>query len=83
MTPQEHLFMLTMYAKQNAKFNVLFEVLKTRGVVDADDLTAFLTHAEGTQESFEWTRKTWETYQSTAAILGVTTGLGNAPASQN
>lgn len=83
MTPQEHLFMLTMYARQSAKFHVLFEILKTRGVCDADDMIAFFAHvAEETQEHREWFRLAWETYQSTAASLGVTTGLGDAPPPQ-
>jgi hypothetical protein len=76
MTPQEHLFMLTMYARQSAKFHVLFEILRTRGIVEADDFSAFLAHvAEETHENQEWIREAWKTYQSTAASLGVTTGL--------
>jgi hypothetical protein len=80
MTPQEHLFMLTMYARQSVKLNVLLEILKTRGILDADDLAAFLAHvAEETKEHREWFLEAWKTYQSTAASLHITTGLEDFP----
>jgi hypothetical protein len=80
VTAQEHLFMMSMYARQSAKFNVLCEILKTRGILEEGDLSAFLAHtAQETKEHQEWLRASWKTYQSTAADLGVTTGLGDPP----
>jgi hypothetical protein len=76
MTPQEHLFMFTLYAKQSIKYNVLVEILKTRGVVDDDDLQAFFAHEiEQAKHYPEWTQQAWETYRLTAQGLGVLTGL--------
>ena len=76
MTTQDHLFALIMYARQSAKFHLLFEILKTRGVVEADDMLAFLSHAaDETDEAQEWFYEAWKTYQATAKSLGVTTGL--------
>ena len=78
MTSQEHAFMLSMYAMQSSKFNILVEILKTRGVLDDDDLQAFQAHvAEETQDPHEWFLKAWESYQLAARNLGVTTGLEN------
>jgi hypothetical protein len=80
MTQQEHLFIFTLYARQSAKFNILFEVLKTRGVVEADDLQAFLAHeVEEAHEHYEWVYDAWKSYQFVAAGLGVTTGLEDSP----
>jgi hypothetical protein len=68
--------MLSMYAMQTAKYNLLVEILKTRGVLDSDDLLAFRAHvAEETQEHREWFREAWKAYQATAANLDITTGL--------
>jgi len=83
MTPQEHLFMFTLYARQSAKFNILFEILKTRGVVEADDLQAFLAHeVEEAHQHYEWALDAWKSYQFVAEGLGVTTGLENSPPPQ-
>ena len=76
MTPKEHLFMLSMYAMESAKYNLLVEILKTRGILNDDDLQAFRAHvAEETQEHRKWFREAWKTYQATAANLDITTGL--------
>jgi hypothetical protein len=76
MTRQEHLFRLTIFAMQNAKYNRLIEILKTRGVLEGDDLQAFRAIVpEEVRERLEWFQEAWETYQTTAAGLGVTTGL--------
>lgn len=72
MTRQEHLFMLTIFAMQNAKYNRLIEILKTRGVLEGDDLQAFRAIVpEEVRERLEW----FQEAQTTAAGLGVTTGL--------
>jgi len=76
MTPQEHLFMFTLYAKQSIKYNVLIEILKTHGVMADDDLQAFFAHEiEAAHEHIEWTQQAWETYRLTAEGLGLKTGL--------
>jgi hypothetical protein len=66
MTRQEHLFMLTIFAMQNAKYNRLIEILKTRGVLEGDDLQAFRAIVpEEVRERLEWFQEAWETYQTT------------------
>jgi hypothetical protein len=82
MTAQEHVFMLSMHAMQSAKFNTLVEVLKTRGVLDDDDLQAFSHAAEETREHQEWFQNAWRAYQGIAKGLGVTTGLQDVPPPQ-
>jgi len=81
MTPQEHSLMLMLYAKQNLKFNVPFEALKASGVLQPDDLEAYHRYAfeETPEQLAEWIHKAWRVYQSTAATLGVATGLDDGP----
>lgn len=41
MTPEEHLLVLSLHVKQ-AQFNkILLDILKSRGIVTADDVRAF------------------------------------------
>jgi hypothetical protein len=76
MTRQELLFMLTIFAMQNAKCNRLIEILKTRGILESDDLQVFgAIVPEEVRERLEWFEEAWKAYQTTAAGLGVTTGL--------
>jgi hypothetical protein len=82
MTPQEHIFMLSMHAMQSAKFNTLVEILKTRGLLDDDDLQAFSHAAQETQEHREWFLNSWNAYLAIAKGLGVPTGLQDAPPPQ-
>lgn len=80
MTLQEHLFMFTLYARQSVKYNILIEVLKTRGIIEGDDLDAFLAHdVQEAHEHYEWTLQAWKSYQYVAQGLGVTTGLEDQP----
>jgi len=73
--------MLLLYARQNAKFNVLFEALKAGGMIQPDDLEAYrrYTLEEKPEEVAAWIEKAWRAYQSTAASLGITTGLEHGP----
>jgi hypothetical protein len=41
MTPKEHSLLIFMFALQLKHFNALIEILKSRGVLDEDDLKAF------------------------------------------
>jgi hypothetical protein len=81
MTPQEHYFVMMLQARQNAKFNVLYEALKASGVVQPDDLEAYRLYMleEKPEKAVEWIEKTWKAYQSTAVSLGITTGLEGGP----
>jgi len=81
MTPQEHLFMLLLFARQNAKFNTLVEVLRASGVVLSDDLEAYrnYTREEKPEQLGELVQQAWAAYQATAASLGITTGLEHGP----
>ena len=81
MTPKEHFFILLLLTRQNARFNVLFEALKASGVVLPDDLLAYrdYTLRETPGKAQEWLKQTWENYQSTAASLGISTGLEQGP----
>jgi hypothetical protein len=81
MTPQEHLFFLTLYARQSFKFNILYEILKSQGLIQNGDLQAYqaLFSEEKPQEFAAWLKKSWESYQATAVALGVTTGLEHGP----
>ena len=81
MTTEEHLLMLTLYARQNAKFNILYECLKSQGAIADGDLQAYqaLFKEEKTEELSDWMSQSWAAYQSTAASLGITTGLLDLP----
>lgn len=80
MTPQEHYLMLVLYGRQNAKFNILVEILIARGVLESDDLEAFQQAAlyEGT-EFVAGIEKVWKEYQSIAESLQLDTGLQGGP----
>jgi hypothetical protein len=43
MTPQEHELMATMFAKQLRYIELLVQILRSRGIVEGDDLAAFLS----------------------------------------
>jgi hypothetical protein len=78
MTQKEHLFVLSIYAMQSAKYNLLIKILKNHGHLADDDLQAFraLVAEEG-KEPQEWFVEAWKAYQATAASLGIVTGLEN------
>lgn len=79
MTPEEHKMMLMLFAQQNAKFEILFQLLEDRKVIEPDDLLAY--HALIFDANHEGmpnvVRAAWEQYQSAAQTHGVTTGLEN------
>lgn len=80
MTQQEHLFLLSLYAMQSAKYNLLVKILKSHGILADDDLEAFRELVSARQEQDEpreWFVDAWKAYQATAQTLGITTGLEN------
>ena len=44
MTPNEHLFMLMLFGRQSAKFNILYDALTASGAVTVDDLEAYRSY---------------------------------------
>jgi hypothetical protein len=80
MTREEHMLMLTLYGRQVAKFNVLIEILKARGVLESDDLEAFrLAALEDNEKLVNLVQEAWKVYQSSAVNLGIDTGLQGGP----
>ena len=81
MTPQDHLLLIALIGRQNAKFNTLFNALISSGVLHADDLEARRQYLlqENPQELELCLQQAWESHQSTAASLGITTGLEHGP----
>lgn len=81
MTPNEHLFMLMLFGRQSAKFNILYDALTASGAVTVDDLEAYRSYTlhEQPERTREWLNEAWEAYQSIAASLGITTGLEHGP----
>jgi len=77
MTPEEHQFLLFLFARQNNLVNVLYEALRARGVLQQGDLDAYASYArlENPEQMLDWLRRSWAAYQATAASLGITTGL--------
>ncbi len=41
MTPNEHMLLLLLYFKQNQAIRILLDMLKSRGILTADDEQAF------------------------------------------
>ncbi len=41
MTREQHLLLITLFAKQNQSLRVIVEMLQSRGVISADDGLAF------------------------------------------
>ncbi len=72
MTPQEHYFMMVMTARQNAKFNILYEALKAGGIIQADDLEAYRQYvvSEKPQELGDWLAVAWGHINPLLQVLG-------------
>lgn len=76
MTTAEHQLIVEMFKNQRLIFDILIELLKSRGVVQSGDLAAFdalVSQSEAHRDELE--RQVGEEYQRSATILGVQTGL--------
>ncbi len=78
MTRQEHTLLLTLFTKQLQQIKIIVNILKSRGVLQADDAQAFesatvLDH-ESNAAIFSEARAA---YLKLAKGLGIETGLEN------
>jgi hypothetical protein len=83
MTAEDQLLLFTLYAQQTAKFNLLYELLKSRGIVEGDDLDAYLElfKLEKREQLDSWMAKSWASYQSILAGLGIALAVQVEPPS--
>lgn len=80
MTPQEHLLLLTIFAKLIKLNQVLANALTSRGVLAADDVIAFEFAANlDDPSSVAVFEKAKAMYLTCATGLGISTGLENLP----
>jgi hypothetical protein len=80
MTTKEHLLVLTLFTKQNQFIKVLLDILKSRGILAADDASAFAfsqnVDAFSNAAIFAEAKAK---YLELANELGIETGLENLP----
>jgi hypothetical protein len=80
MTPEEHMLMLTLYFKQQQAIRILLDMLKSRGVLTADDEAAFAfaqIQNEGSNAAIFDEAK--DAYLTMAHAVEVETGLEQMP----
>jgi len=82
MTKKEHEMMLLMFARTGQIFQILTEMLKSRGIITGDDAKAF-SHAIhfDDEKTLKTVLQTWRDYQAAAIQAGVVTGLESEPPS--
>ena len=82
MTKQEHEMMLIMFARTGQVFQILTEMLTSRGILTGDDAKAF-SHAIHYDDAkrLKTVLQTWHDYQAAAIQSGVVTGLESQPPS--
>jgi hypothetical protein len=72
MTPEEHLLLITMFAKQARQIKVLSEVLKSRGILQGDDLEAFTASVKWDAPSLaNLLAETMQEYEATCKAMNV------------
>ena len=78
MTTQEHKLVLGIFAKQAQLIRVLLTILKSRGIVEYDDPSAFeFATTEDADANAALLGRVTENYLLLAKSLGVETGLEN------
>jgi hypothetical protein len=76
MTPKDHGLMIAVLARQLQLTKALLAIMQSRGLLDDDDLTAFLALVQSSQTGNERILKLAdETYHQCAKVLQVRTGL--------
>jgi hypothetical protein len=72
MTSREHILLITMFSKQLQLIKTLAEILRSRGVLDADDLAAFgaLVRSD-TDATLQMLEETKDLYLKAAKGFGV------------
>jgi hypothetical protein len=80
MTAQEHALVLALFAKQNQFIKVLFDILKSRGVLTGDDARAFeFSQSVDAASNLALLEEAKAKYLELAKQLGIQTGLENLP----
>lgn len=77
MTRDEHKLLIMMFARQTEMLKTVIELLKSRGLTDGEDLTAFQYLAQ--QQSEQIYRATVKEYREFAARIGVPSFFGELP----
>jgi hypothetical protein len=80
MTHKEHLLVLTLFTKQNQFIRVLLDILKSRGILAADDARAFeFSQNVDASSNAAIFAEAKAKYLELARGLGIETGLENLP----
>lgn len=81
MTPNEHRLIAFMFAQQTIRFKALLELLKSRGIVEADDFLAFehLAHEQMGDQMMEVVIRQYTEYATTLGLQDQLPHPGNAP----
>ncbi len=80
MMPEEHMLMLSIYFKQQQAIRILLDMLKSRGVLSADDEQAFsFSQTHNTPSNAALFAEAKENYVELANSLGIQTGLEQLP----
>jgi hypothetical protein len=80
MTPEEHMLMLSLYFKQQQAIRILLDMLKSRGVLTADDEAAFaFAQTQNTGSNASIFDEAKNSYLTMAHAVGVGTGLEHMP----
>lgn len=78
MTPEEHLLVITVFAKQLQLIRTLFEILRSHEIVEAGDFDAFFSlitqHEQASGPLFD---TAFAFYLRASKRAGVVTGLEN------
>ncbi len=79
MSQKEHVLMIAMFAREARLHKIIFEILRTRGILETSDAQAFealvVADPKGISDLIDATEKV---YRNTAIALGVTVPLEDA-----
>jgi hypothetical protein len=76
MTPEEHRLVIFVLARQYQQTKILIEILKSRGILESDDPTAFASAVcLDVPSNNALLRQAKEEYLQAAKDMGVVTGL--------
>ena len=77
VTSEEHQLMLLLFVKQQQSVQPLLEILRSRGILTADDDEAFASaHMQDKEIFAAILAKSTSTYQTLAESLGISVDLG-------
>lgn len=80
MTKEEHLLMIGVFTKQAQFIKIILEILKSRGIVEHDDMEAFESVVRLDLDSNDALfQDAQAAYVRLAKWCGIETGLGETP----